>query len=132
MIIANARVQSRLIIKNKLKLWFRTLIIRNKQATSSKDWPQSGCIMNFNYLNQFPWTSQSKIMQKKFINLGKMVLVLYTRTKNIIKLWDSKYIYQPFEINFRKTNSITGIGMCLWTLQFILSVSHQKFWRKKM
>ena len=50
--------------------------------------------------------------------------MLYTQQKG--KFWDSMYIYQPF-VFFEKTNSITGIGKGLGTLQFILSVSHQNF-----
>lgn len=69
--------------------------------------------MDFNYLNEFPWTSQSKNMQRrKNRNLGKMVLCCIP-TKRLIKFWGSKYIYRPFKINFRKMNSIIGIGMCL-------------------
>lgn len=50
--------------------------------------------------------------------------MLYTQQKG--KFWDSMYIYQPFVFS-EKTNSITGIGKGLGTLQFILSVSHQNF-----
>lgn len=66
---------------------------------------------------------QNKCKEGK-LEIQEKQSMLYTEQKG--KFWDSMYIYHPFVFS-EKTNSITGIGKGLGTLQFILSVFDQKF-----